>query len=86
MSFKFNVSDILSQFELSEQEKNNLVRLFEFTNYLYDDEQNLTKTFNLVKNAREKLHDRIEEMFESELNDQLDVDVDDVDLMEEDTT
>ena len=66
MSFKFNISNILSQFELSEREKTNLVRLFDFTNYLYDDENNLTKTFNLVKSAREKLIERIQELFESD--------------------
>ncbi len=68
MSFKFNISEILSKFELTEREKNNLFRLFDFTNYLYDDEDNLTKTFNLVKNAREKLNERIQEMFESDLS------------------
>lgn len=67
MSFKFNISDILDDFELKEREKANLVRLFEFTNYLYDDEDNLTKTFNLVKKARVKLQERIEEMFEADL-------------------
>lgn len=66
MSFKFNISNILNQFELSEREKTNLVRLFDYTNYLYDDENNLTKTFNLVKSAREKLIERIQELFESD--------------------
>ena len=74
MSFKFNISEILNQLgekkgeiQLSEWEIKNLVRLFEYTNYLYDDEENLTKTFNLVKKAREKLYERIEEMFEADL-------------------
>lgn len=67
MSFKFNISDILDDFELKEREKTNLIRLFEFTNYLYDDEDNLTKTFNLIKKARVKLQERIEEMFEADL-------------------
>lgn len=67
MSFNFKIADILKQFELNERDLNNLTRLFDFTNFLYDDEKNLTKTFNLVKNAREKLAERIQEMFESEL-------------------
>ena len=67
MSFKFNISEILTRFELSERERSNLARLFDYTNFLYDDETNLTKTFNLVKDAREKLIERIREMFESDL-------------------
>jgi len=67
MSFKFNISEILTRFELSERERSNLARLFDYTNFLYDDETNLTKTFNLVKDAREKLMERIKEMFESDL-------------------
>ena len=67
MSFKFNISDILTCFELSERERSNLARLFDYTNFLYDDETNLTKTFNLTKDAREKLMERIKEMFESDL-------------------
>jgi hypothetical protein len=67
MEFKFSISDILENFELEENEKENLVSLFEFTNYLFDDEENLTKTFKLAKKAREKLGSRIEEMFESEI-------------------
>jgi hypothetical protein len=67
MSFKFNISEILTGFELTDRECNNLARLFDYTNFLYDDETNLTKTFNLVKGAREKLMERISEMFESDL-------------------
>jgi hypothetical protein len=67
MEFKFSISDILEKFELEENEKENLVSLFEFTNYLFDDEENLTKTFKLAKKAREKLASRIEEMFESDI-------------------
>ena len=67
MSLKFNISEILTRFELSERERSNLARLFDYTNFLYDDETNLTKTFNLVKDAREKLMERIKEMFESDL-------------------
>ena len=67
MKFTSNISDILDEFDLSEREKENLVSLFEFTNYLYDDEDNLTKLFNLRKHAREQLMARISEMFESEI-------------------
>jgi len=67
MSFKFDLSKIMAQFELSEEERNDLIRLFEFTNYLYDDENNLTKTFKLVKDARMQLHQRIKEIFESDI-------------------
>jgi len=69
MKFTSNISDILDDFDLSEREKENLVSLFEFTNYLYDDEDNLTKLFNLRKPAREQLMTRISEMFESEIQD-----------------
>ena len=71
MSFNFNITEILGKFDLNEREKNNLDRLFDFTNYLFDDEDNLTKTFNLVKKAREQLEERIEEMFESDLSEGL---------------
>lgn len=67
MSFKFDLLEILAQFILSENEKNDLVRLFEFANYLYDDENNLTKTFKLVKDARIQLHQRIKEIFELDI-------------------
>ena len=79
MSLKFNISEILSQFELSEREKSNLKRLFDYTNYLYDDEENLTKIFNLVKVAKDKLNERIKEMFESDLIDDLEEDIIEVD-------
>ncbi|TXT66889.1 MAG: hypothetical protein BAJALOKI1v1_250016 [Promethearchaeota archaeon] len=69
MKFTFNISDILNQFGLEKREKDNLISLFEFTNYLYDSEENLTKTFNLKKEAKEKLIEKIEEMFEYELQD-----------------
>jgi hypothetical protein len=67
MKFQFNISDILDNFELDPREKENLVSLFEFTNYLYDDEDNLTKTFKLRKKARVKLTEKIKEMFELEI-------------------
>ncbi len=67
MSVKFEISEILDEFELGDREKNNLARLFDFTNYLFDDENNLTKTQNLVKKAKEQLIERIQEMFEADL-------------------
>ena len=79
MSLKFNISEILSKFELDERDKRNLIRIFDFANFLYDDEQNLTKTFNLIKKAREKLRERIQEMFESDL---LKEDINDIQQME----
>ncbi len=67
MSFEIKISELLEKFDLEESEKENLIRLFEYTNFLYDDENNLTKTFNLVKKARENLRKRIKELFESNL-------------------
>ena len=66
MAIKFEISEILNQFELTDRDKKNLAQLFEFTKYLYDNEENLTKTMNLVKKAREQIIERILEMFESE--------------------
>ncbi|MHA1461084.1 MAG: hypothetical protein ACTSO8_06340 [Promethearchaeota archaeon] len=67
MAIKFEISEILNQFELlSDRDKKNLAQLFEFTKYLYDNEENLTKTMNLVKKARDQIIERIQEMFESE--------------------
>ena len=63
----FEITQILSKFELNDRERNNLARLFEFTNYLYDDEKNLTKTLNLLKKAKDELIERIQEMFEAGL-------------------
>lgn len=67
MKFTSDISKILDQFELNDSEKENLVSLFDFTNYLYDDDDNLTKIFNLRKHAREKLIEKIKEMFELEI-------------------
>ena len=67
MAIKFEISEILNQFELiNDRDKKNLAQLFEFTKYLYDNEENLTKTMNLVKKARDQIIERIQEMFESE--------------------
>ncbi len=82
MSLKFNISEILDKFDLDEREKKNLIHLFDLTNFFYDDEQNLTKTFNLVKKAREKLRERIQEMFEFELINEEMNDISNTDKME----
>ena len=72
MGVNLEISEILNKFELNEREKGNLARLFDFTNYLLDDESNLTKTLNLVKKAREQLIERIQELFEGSLMEQED--------------
>lgn len=70
MKFTSNISEILDTFELTNREKENLVALFNYTNYLYDDDENLTKIFNLRKHARLQLIEKIKEMFESELQEE----------------
>lgn len=72
MGVNLEISEILNKFKLNEREKSNLARLFDFTNYLLDDESNLTKTLNLVKKAREQLIERIQELFEGNLMEQED--------------
>ncbi|MHA1254035.1 MAG: hypothetical protein ACTSPS_00400 [Promethearchaeota archaeon] len=72
MGINLEISEILNRFKLNEREKSNLARLFDFTNYLLDDESNLTKTLNLVKKAREQLIERIQELFEGNLMEQED--------------
>ena len=72
MGINLEISKILNRFKLNEREKSNLARLFDFTNYLLDDESNLTKTLNLVKKAREQLIERIQELFEGNLMEQED--------------
>jgi len=66
MTINFEISEILNQFSLTDRDKKNLVQLFEFTKYLYDNEENLTKTMNLVKKGRDQIIERILEMFENE--------------------
>ncbi len=68
MAINFEISEILNQFELTDRDKKDLVQLFEFTKYLYDNEENLTKTMNLVKKGRDQIIERILEMFESEIS------------------
>jgi len=72
MGVNLEISEILNKFKLNEREKSNLARLFDFTNYLLDNESNLTKTLNLVKKAREQLIERIQELFEGNLMEQED--------------
>jgi hypothetical protein len=67
MGINFEIADLLKKFELNDRDKKNLAQLFELTKYLYDNEENLTKTMNLIKKARENIIERIEEMFEGEL-------------------
>jgi len=67
MGIKFEITEILSKFDLNDRDKKNLSQLFEFTKYLYDNEENLTKTMNLVKKARDQIIERIQEMFEGDL-------------------
>jgi hypothetical protein len=68
MAIKFEISEILNQFELTDRDKKNLAQLFEFTKY---NEENLTKTMNLVKKARDQIIERILEMFESEVTNKI---------------
>ncbi|MBD3256726.1 MAG: hypothetical protein GF383_16650, partial [Candidatus Lokiarchaeota archaeon] len=49
MSIKFEILDLLADFKLKDKDIHNLSQLFKFTQYLYDNEENLTKTLNLVK-------------------------------------
>jgi hypothetical protein len=68
MGVNFEITEILSKFNLKDRDKKNLVNLFEFTNYLFDDEKNLTKTMNLLKKANDQILERIQEMFEGSLS------------------
>ena len=68
MSINFEISEILKDFDITERDKKNLSQLFEFAKYLYDNEENLTKTMNLVKKAKDQIIERIEEMFETDLH------------------
>ncbi|MHA1239549.1 MAG: hypothetical protein ACTSQU_02035 [Promethearchaeota archaeon] len=67
MGINFEITEILSKFDLNDRDKKSLSQLFEFTKYLYDNEENLTKTMNLVKKARDQIIERIQEMFEAEI-------------------
>ena len=67
MGINFEITEILSKFDLNDRDKKNLSQLFEFTKYLYDNEENLTKTMNLVKKAKDQIIERIQEMFEEDL-------------------
>lgn len=63
MSLNFDIAELLKDADLKRREKDQLVRLFEFTQYLYDNDENLTKTLNLTKTAKDQLLGRIDEFF-----------------------
>ena len=63
MAFKFEIAELLSKHSITEGDQKNLIRLFEFTQYLYDIDENLTKNLNLNKKAKDQLKQRMEEMF-----------------------
>ncbi len=64
MSLNFDIAELLKDADLKRRERDQLVRLFEFTQYLYDNDENLTKTLNLTKTAKDQLLSRIDEFFE----------------------
>ena len=60
------IVNVLSKFnDLTEGDIQNASQVLDFVQYLLDDDNNLTKTFNLSKEAKDKLTDRIIEVFES---------------------
>ena len=67
VEFSLEILGLLDKKDLSEREKKNLLKLFEFTQYLLDDDNNLTKSLNLAKKAREQLEEQIQELFEGSL-------------------
>jgi hypothetical protein len=66
MSLNFDIAELLKDVDLKRREKDQLVRLFEYTQYLYDNDENLTKTLNLTKTAKDQLISRIDEVFEKD--------------------
>lgn len=59
----------LKKFDLTERNIKNLLQIFEFTKYQFDNEENLTKIMNLLKKAKYPFNERIQEIFESSLSD-----------------
>ena len=62
-----SISEIIEQDTLIKKNpelKSKVISLFDFTQYLLDDDQNLTKTGNLTSAAKSKMDERIEELFE----------------------
>jgi len=60
------IVNVLSKYsELTEGDIKNAAQVLDFVQYLLDDDNNLTKTFNLSKEAKDKLTNRIVEVFES---------------------
>lgn len=60
------IVNVLQKYEnLKEADIKNASQILDFVQYLLDDDNNLTKTFNLSKEAKDKLTERIVEVFES---------------------
>lgn len=72
MEFNLEIAGLLEKKDLSDREKGNLLRLFKFTQYLLDDDNNLTKSLNLAKKARDQLEAQMVELFEGGLTAQED--------------
>jgi hypothetical protein len=70
MTGKFELSELLKKYPVDDLVKDNIARLFEYTQYLFDNDENLTKTMNLTKTAKESLIERIEEMFEGAISEE----------------
>jgi len=58
------VYEVLSEHGFSKSEIDNASQVLDFVQYLLDDDENLTKSFNLNKAARDQLMERISEVFE----------------------
>lgn len=69
MAFKFEFEELLKIYPITDNDRKDLIRLFEFAQYLFDNDDNLTKTLNLNKNAKEKLKQRMEDTFGFEIGD-----------------
>ncbi len=65
MASNLDFSSFLDGEHLDEGTKRDLISLFEYAQYLFDEDVNLTKTMNLTKKARDMLLDRIKETLET---------------------
>ena len=69
---ELNLKEIIKTSKVFEG-KSNLASLatsiFDFTQFLLDDDENLTKTGNLNAKAKTKLHERINELFSTKVDD-----------------
>jgi len=63
MAFKLEFEELLKKNPITDNDRKDLISLFEFAQYLFDNDDNLTKTLNLNKSAKEKLKQRMEETF-----------------------